>query len=84
MNVEVWAFNLLKEIKGKNLSQDFRTMTTNQKQVAQKELFLELRSFKTQSLSNFMFDLHHILKNNQRDSTSLENISFVILTPVIF
>ena len=52
-------------------------MTTSQKQVARKELFLELRSFKTQSLYNFQFDLDQILKTNQLDSTY--NIVFELL-----
>ena len=59
------------------LSQDFRDMTKNEKQIARKELFLELRSFKTQSLTNFMFDLDQILKTNQLDATY--NIVFELL-----
>ena len=36
--------------------------------VSRKELFLEIRSFKTQSLMNFLFDLDQILQNNQIDA----------------
>jgi hypothetical protein len=49
----------------KILSTDFHSMNLNQKKVARKELFLELRSFKTQSLNNFMFELNQIWKTNQ-------------------
>ena len=54
-----------------------RTMNTNQKKVARKELFLKLRSFKTQSLNNFMFELNQILKTNQLSPTY--NIVFELL-----
>ena len=53
----------------KILSNDFRSMNTNQKNVTRKELFLELRSCKTQSLNNFMFELNQILKTNHLDPT---------------
>ena len=42
-------------------------MKVNDLKVARKELFLELRSFKLQSLTNFLFDLEQILQNNQID-----------------
>ena len=61
----------------KLLSQKFNEMTTAEKQVSRKELFLELRSFKTQSLQNFQFNLDQILKNNKLDSTY--NIVFELL-----
>ena len=47
------------------LSQDFRELSKTEKQIARKELFVELPAFKTQSLANFMFDLEVILKTNQ-------------------
>ena len=43
-------------------------MKANDLAVARKEIFLELRSFKTQSLTNFLFDLEQILQNNQIDA----------------
>ena len=58
-------------------SQDFREMAKKEKQIARKELFLELRSFKTQSLANFMYDLDQILKTNKLDPNY--NIVFKLL-----
>ena len=53
----------------KILSTNFRRLTTEQKEVSRKELYLELRAFRTQYFSNFMFELGQILKHNQLDPT---------------
>ena len=52
----------------KLLADNFKNMQQAEIAVSRKELFLELRSFKTQSLTNFLFDLDQILQNNQIDS----------------
>ena len=46
-------------------------------EVSRKELYLELRAFRTQYFSNFMFELGQILKHNQLDPTY--NIVFNLL-----
>ena len=61
----------------KILANFFREMNKKELTIARKELFLELRSFKTQYLTNFMFDLDQILKTNQLDSNY--NIVFELL-----
>ena len=50
------------------LAQNFDTFETNELGIARKKLYLELRSFKQQSLTNFLFDLEQILQNNHLDS----------------
>ena len=46
------------------LANNYKSMQVTELAMARKEIFLELRSFKTQSLTNFLFDLHQILQNN--------------------
>ena len=41
----------------KSLAANFKTMAKAELQLARKELFLELRSFKANSLTNVMYDL---------------------------
>jgi len=43
-------------------------MTTQQLEIAQKELYLELRSLKTRYFQDFLFSLEQILQNNRLDS----------------
>ena len=42
-------------------------MEKKERQIARKELYLELRSFKANSLQNFMYNLEMILKSIQLD-----------------
>ena len=46
------------------LAKNFNSMQNAEKSLARKELYIELRTFKENSLQNFLFDLNEILKNN--------------------
>ena len=50
------------------LATNFKTMAKTGLKIARKELFLELRSFKSNSLKNFMYDLNQILQTIQLDA----------------
>ena len=54
------------------LAQYYKTIKVNDLKVARKELFLELRSFKIQSLTNFLFDLEQILQNKKKNDPNYE------------
>ena len=49
------------------LATNFCSMAAKEKKIARKELYLELRSFKANSLQNFMYDLNQILTTIQLD-----------------
>ena len=49
------------------LAQHFLTLTKSEKEMRRKELYLELRAFRTAHFGNFMFDLSEILKHNRLD-----------------
>ena len=51
----------------KQLAKNFRSMEIKERKIARKELYLELRSFKANSLENFMYNLNMILKSIQLD-----------------
>ena len=59
------------------LAQMFSSLNADEKQVKRKELYLELRAFRTSYFQNFMFDLQDILKHNTLDP--VYNILFDLL-----
>ena len=50
------------------IAQNFGLMEKNELDLARKEMFLEIRSFQQQSLTNFIFELNQIILNNKSDS----------------
>ena len=59
------------------LAQQFSSLNTAEKQIKRKELYLELRAFRTSYYQNFLFDLQEILKPNKLDP--VYNILFDLL-----
>ena len=59
------------------LAQQFSSLNTAEKQIKRKELYLELRAFRTSYYQNFLFDLQEILKHNKLDP--VYNILFDLL-----
>ena len=59
------------------LAQTFKALNTDERQVKRKELYLELRAFRTSFFQNFMFDMLDILKHNTLDP--VYNILFELL-----
>ena len=51
----------------RTLAAHFVSLTTAEKNTQRKELYLELRAFRTSYFHNFMFDLAEILKHNSLD-----------------
>jgi hypothetical protein len=51
----------------RSLAAHFVSLTTAEKDMQRKELYLELRAFRTSYFHNFMFDLAEILKHNSLD-----------------
>ena len=51
----------------RTLAAHFVSLTTDEKEMHRKELYLELRAFRTSYFNNFMFDLTEILKHNRLD-----------------
>ena len=49
------------------LAKNFNSMQKAEKSLARKELYIELRTFKENSLENFLFDLNEILKTIKLD-----------------
>ena len=49
------------------LAKNFNSMQNAEKSLARKELYIELRTFKENSLENFLFDLNEILKTIKLD-----------------
>ena len=49
------------------LAEMFSSLNVDQKRTKRKELYLELRAFRTSYFQNFMFDLQDILKHNTLD-----------------
>ena len=49
------------------LAQNFHLMQTHEKQLARKELYIELRTFKSNALQNFLYNLEEILKTIRLD-----------------
>ena len=49
------------------LAQQFSNLNTTEKAIKRKELYLELRAFRTSYYQNFQFDLQEILKHNKLD-----------------
>ena len=50
------------------IAQNFGLMEKNELDLARKEMFLEIRSFQQQSLTNFIFELNKIILNNKLHS----------------
>ena len=59
------------------LAQTFKALNADERQVKRKELYLELRAFRTSFFQSFMFDMLDILKNNALDP--VYNILFELL-----
>ena len=51
----------------RTLAEHFVSLTQSEKEMRRKELYLELRAFRTAHFGNFMFDLSEILKHNRLD-----------------
>ena len=49
------------------LAQNFHLMQTHEKQLACKELYIELRMFESNAVQNFLYNLDEILKTTQLD-----------------
>ena len=59
------------------LAQTFKALNSDERQVKRKELYLELRAFRTSFFQNFMLDMLDILKHNTLDP--VYNILFELL-----
>ena len=68
MNSNFQATELKLAHQQKQLAKKFCSMAIKEKKIARKELYLELRSFKANSLKNFMYNLNVILTTIQLDA----------------
>ena len=64
---EIQSSELRLEHQQTQLAQNFHSMQTHEKHLARKELYIELRTFKSNALQNFLYNLDEILKTIRLD-----------------